>query len=111
MACRCQKILPLCNVSVCDVIDFGIQAQKEGEHRLVLSYLGIEFTKLASFGVGQQIIFPASGLNENYTYTGTLFEPDGNQIVIQSGEIEYDCFSFQTTLAFAIDEPADGSTS
>lgn len=107
--CFCQKILPLCKVSVCGDIDFGITAQKQGLHKLELEFLGVIYNKFASFEVDEQIIFSASGLNENYTYTGKLYEPDGNLIVIQSGAVDYDCFSFQTTLSFQLTDETEGS--
>ena len=107
--CCCTKILSLCKFSVCGDIDFGIQAVQGGTHTLELEFLGVTFTKEKHFEGDDDIIFPASGLNENYIYTGKLFDPDGKQIVIKKGDIEYDCFSFETSLAYAIVDEEEGS--
>jgi hypothetical protein len=102
--CCCTKTLSLCNVSVCGDIDFGIEAQKDGVHKLELEFLGVTFFKEQTFAFGERIKFSASGLNESYCYTGKMFDPDGKQILIRKNEIDYDCFSFETSLTFEIAE-------
>lgn len=102
--CCCTKTLRLCSVNVCaeSVIDFGITAQVEGTHQLILKFLGVEVLIEKDFAVDDQMTFPVGGLNENFTYTARIYEPDGKQVVIRKDSVEYDCFEFQTVLKLAL---------
>jgi hypothetical protein len=44
------------------------------------------------------MIFPIDELNENYEYTVELFDPNGDRIIIQKDEVNYDCFRFKTVI-------------
>ena len=108
MACCCSNILELCRVSVCDagLVKTGIAAPATGTYKLVLDYLETEVTVEAAIEEGQDIEFPAGDLNENYKYTGKIVGPDGEQLTMTVGEIQYNCLSFQTQLAFTLN-PVD----
>lgn len=99
--CCCSKILKLCKVNACDSIDFGITAQAEGVHKLVLDFLGSLTTLTETFGNGDEIIFPVTDLNENMIFTARLYQPDGKQIIISKDGVEYDCFEFKTIINVA----------
>lgn len=93
--CCCVKTLRLCKTSACDDIDFGITAQTPGKHSLVIEFLGREITITKTFAADDEITFPASSLNENFTFKGKLFDPFDKQIVIRKDDIYYDCVEFK----------------
>lgn len=100
MACCCKNVLHLCKVPVCgsSLIDTGIIADATGEHKLVIDFLDAEFTIKANITSGQPIKFPSGGLNENYTFTGQVFKPNGDLIsfTVEGDETVFDCVSFST---------------
>lgn len=100
--CCCVKTLKLCSVPVCGDLDFGITAQVEGVHKLSLDFLGIQMIINKEFDIGEEIIFPMTSLNENFTYYGKLSDPDGKEIVISKGGIEYDCVKFETSISVVL---------
>jgi hypothetical protein len=112
MACCCTRIKHLCNVPVCGdnaFIHTGVDAPADGMYNLVLEFLGIEF-RIGTTGVtGEELLFPAHELNENYTFTGKIVGPDGQVVTFEEGEepnvITYDCISFKTILSFVISQP------
>lgn len=113
MACCCTNILQLCNVPVCGagaVIKTGVNAAVDGIHKLVLEFLGVEYTVQADIIATEEIIFPAGELNENYHFTGKIFDPAGAQISIIQGEepdqITYDCIGFKTVVSYTVNEIA-----
>lgn len=100
MNCCCTNTLDFCRQGICgDGIDFDILAQVSGVHTLLIDFLGIQISVLASFEVGDKIIFPTNLLNENYQYTGNIFDPNGAKILIRKNDIDYDCFKFLTTIS------------
>ena len=102
MSC-CDKILKLCDVPVCSgIIETGIKAQVDGVHKLKVTYLNTEFVIEADLLVDDDVNFPADQLNENYTYTGKLYQPDGSPISIQKNSTTYNCISFKTMLSYTI---------
>lgn len=102
--CCCTNTLRLCKAPVCGTIDFGITAQLAGIYRMVFEFLGVEYTRYKEFEVDEAIIFPLDGMNESYTFTVRIYEPDNKQVVIQKDDIEYDCFEFETRMAYAMNE-------
>ena len=99
--CCCIKTLRLCKASVCDDIDFGITAQVPGEHKLILDFLGIQIIITKDFAFDDEITFPASSLNESFTYSGKLYDPSGKQIIIRKDDVDYDCIEFTTNITIA----------
>lgn len=102
--CCCKNVLNLCKIPVCGEVDFGITAQQDGTHQLVVNFLETEITVNKSFSIGDQIVFDVSRLNEDYTFLSQLFAPDGKQILIRKDNVDYDCISFQTVMAYSITE-------
>ena len=100
--CVCTNVLDYCNQNVCDTIDFGVLASVAGEHKLITDFLGVEIQLTASFSIGERIVFPITGLNENFQYTCELFNPDDIQITINKDGVQYDCFKFQTKIKIAV---------
>lgn len=87
--------MKLCKVSACDDIDLGITAQVSGSHKLVVDFLGREITITKTFAASDEITFPASSLNENFTFSAKLYDPTGKQIVIRKDDVDYDCVEFK----------------
>lgn len=102
--CCCTKILNLCKVAVCGEaeLDLHVTAQVEGEHELRLNYLGVQLSLKETFEADGAIKFPTAELNENYTYLGELFDPNGDKILIQKDGINYDCIQFETVLSYEL---------
>lgn len=99
MPCCCERILNLCDVPICETLELNeLATGSSGEniYKLVLDFLNITVTVEQSQTEGQNIVFDVSGLNENYQYTGQIFDADGNKITINVGGIEYDCIKFKT---------------
>lgn len=101
--CCCKKTLNICSVSICDDgIDIGITAQVDGEHKMIVEFLSVQYVIVKTFAVDDKIIFPVSSLNESFTYTARVYEPDGKQVVIEKDAIQYDCFKFKTVVNVAV---------
>lgn len=100
--CCCTKTLYFCKQDICGEIDFDIKALVPGEHQLVTYFLNNRVTIKAEFEVGDEIVFPLDGLNENYQYTVELYDPNGSRINIRKDDIDYDCFKFQTVINVAV---------
>jgi hypothetical protein len=102
MSCCCSKIKELCSVQVCEggLIETGIVAPATGEYKLVLDFLGTEFTITKDFLIDEDLSFPAQGLNENFKYTGKVLDPNGDKLSF--GEELFDCVSFQTKLSYEV---------
>ena len=96
--CQCTNTLDFCDQDVCGEIDFDVLAQVEGDHTLKLDYLQTKITLTQSFQVEEKIIFPVTSLNENFQYTGELYDPNGVKIVISKNGVEYDCIKFNTVV-------------
>lgn len=100
--CCCTHTLKYCNQDICDEIDFDIKAQVDGTHKLITYFLGKKVTILKDFSIGDNLIFPLSGLNENYEYTVELFDPNNAKVLIRKDDTDYDCFNFSTTINMTI---------
>lgn len=114
MACCCTRIKNLCNVPVCGdaaVINTGVDATADGIYTLVLQFLNVEFRIGANGVTGEELVFPAHELNENYTFTGKIIGPDGQVVTFQEGEepnvVTYDCISFKTMLSYVVSVPEE----
>lgn len=73
---------------------------------MVFDFLGVQFTVEKEFDVDEQITFPTTDLNEDYTYHMKLVEPDGKQVIIRKDEIDYDCFEVKTIISYAVNSVA-----
>lgn len=100
MSCCCTKILELCKVNSCGDINTGILATDTGIHKLVVDFLNVQLQVDAEINIGDEIIFPASTLNESYKFTGYIIGPDGEKMTLTKDAVDYDCLSFETVIAY-----------
>jgi len=47
---------------------------------------------------GETVIFTLTNLNENYTYSGQIIDPNGEIVTLEVNGIEYDCIEFSTKI-------------
>ena len=98
MSCCCTNTLDLCKQNVCDSIDMGIGAAIPGTYKLVMYFLGMRISIEKEFIVGQQIIFPLEGLNEEFEFISELYDPIGDKLTKIIDGVEYNCFKFKTVI-------------
>lgn len=99
--CCCTNTLDLCRQSPCDMLDIGITAQIPGVFKFKLDFLGTEIILSEEFEVDDEIEFDITGLNENMTFTGKLYQPNDKQIIISKSGVNYDCIKFKTVISVA----------
>ncbi len=99
--CCCTSTLDLCKNSVCDMLDIGITAQIPGVFTFVLDFLGTTITLAEELEVDDPISFDITGLNENMTFTGKIYQPNDKQIVLNKDGVLYDCIKFKTAISVA----------
>lgn len=99
--CCCTNTLDLCRQSVCDTLDIGITAQLHGVYKFIVDFLGTEITLAEEFEVDDELEFDITGLNENMTFTGKLYQPNDKQIIISKDGVSYDCIKFKTVISVA----------
>lgn len=109
MPCCCVKTLNLCSKSICGSIEFDVLANGEsGEsglpnyYTLVLDYLGTQIRLKQIQESGQKVTFNIGSLNENFEYTGNIYDSEGELVSITSGEDVYDCVKFKTVQGIGI---------
>lgn len=107
MPCCCLKTLNLCNVPVCGTLELDIIAIDAGSpngatYKLVLDFLNVQITLEQEQTEGQNVKFDVSALNENYQYTGKLFDPNGDLVTIDDSPNSYDCIKFKTIMNVAV---------
>jgi len=107
MSCCCVKILNLCSHPVCGslVIDkaagglpSGAESGAENNYTLVLDYFQTQITLTEEQTEGQNIHFDISGLNENFEFTGQIFDSNGNLLSVTVDGEDYDCVRFKTVI-------------
>lgn len=104
MPCCCIKTLNLCNVPVCGTLEILQASTAPTEsgvanvYSLILDYLetAVSLTQLQT--EGENIKFNIGNLNENFQYTGQLFDADGNKVSITKDGEDYDCIKFRTII-------------
>lgn len=99
MPCCCVNTLNLCSVPVCGTLEIKQAATSSGAYTLLLDFLDTNVSLIAEQIEGENIAFDVSKLNENFQYTGQLFDSDGNLVSITVGETEYDCIKFKTIIS------------
>lgn len=111
MPCCCLNILNLCDKPVCGVLTLDVAAgglpsgAESGDlnnYTLVLDYLAITITLTEEQTEGENIHFDISGLNENFQYTGQVFDSSGNVVSTTVDEVVYDCIKFKTVVNVAV---------
>lgn len=103
MPCCCVKILNLCKVRVCGVLELAQSATEaesgvENAYSLVLDFLDTTVTIVNKQQAGENIVFDVSDLNENYEYTGQVFDSAGQPVMISYNSAQYDCIKFKTVI-------------
>lgn len=100
MPCCCIKTLNLCNVHVCGSLEIEqlIGSGEGGDYTLKLDYFNTQITLSEQQVDGTNIIFDVSGLNENFEFTGQIFDSAGNLVSITVGDEVYDCIKFKTIM-------------
>lgn len=103
MPCCCSRILNLCNKPVCGVLEFTHEATAPESgaaniYTLVLDYLDTLVSIVAEQTEGENIRFDISDLNENFQYTGQIFDSRGNLVTIGDSGDTYDCIKFKTII-------------
>lgn len=83
------------------MLDIGITAQQNGVYKFKLDFLGSEVVLQETLEVDDEISFDITGLNENMTFTGQLYQPDGKQIIIKKNGVNHDCIKFKTVISVA----------
>ena len=105
MSCFCcESVYNLGCVPACEgnFIDTGIIAG-EGEggvYTMVFNFDGIEVSTSATIADGDSIKFEfdSNCMNESYTYTAQIYDPEGDIVPLTYEEITYDCIKFQTII-------------
>lgn len=104
MPCCCLKTLNLCNVPVCGsliinqhatALESGAESGTLNDYDLVLDYLQTQITLTEEQTEGENIHFDISMLNENFEYTGKIYDSNGDPIMIG---VFYDCIKFKTVM-------------
>lgn len=105
-SCNCKNVFYVfMPVGTCllDKVSFGMPAPQAGEYVMKLSFLNEEITIKSTLQMGADVAFNTVGLNENYEWVATVYNPDGTQLKkpYTDGK-EFDCFSFRTTLKLSL---------
>lgn len=103
MACCCTETLNLCDTPVCGSLELPLAAGAGdsgggNEYRLVIDYLQTQITLKQEQTEGENITFDVSALNENFQYTGQVYDPNGTLVVFAVSGVNYDCVKFKTVL-------------
>jgi hypothetical protein len=82
------------------VIDFDmiVTGGMAGDWTLQLTFGRQIQNFVVSLAVGDDIKFNLTNLNEYYTYSLTLLDPDGNVVMVEVNGVEYDCLEFKTQI-------------
>lgn len=97
----CEKTLNLGCLNACNAIyDTGIVADAitAGTWILELTFGSVNIYYSVDVLDGETVIFTLSNLNENYTYSGQIIDPNGEIVMIEVNGIEYDCIEFSTKI-------------
>ena len=97
----CEKSLNLGCFNACNfVYNTGIvvDALTEGVWVLELTFGSVNVYYSVDVLDGETVIFTLTNLNENYTYSGQIINPNGEVVNIEFNGIEYDCIEFSTKI-------------
>ena len=97
----CEKTLNLGCLNACGAVyNTGIVVDSitEGTWVLELTFGSVNIYYSVDVLDGETVIFTLTNLNENYTYTGQIVDPNGNVVKIKVDGIEYDCIEFSTKI-------------
>lgn len=97
----CEKTLNLGCLNACNAIyDTGIVADAitAGTWVLELTFGSVNIYYSVDVLDGETVIFTLTNLNENYTYSGQIIDPNGEIVIFEVNGIEYDCIEFSTKI-------------
>lgn len=97
----CEKSLNLGCLNACNAIyNTGIVADAltEGTWVLELTFGSVNIYYSVDVLDGETVIFTLTNLNENYTYSGQIIDPNGEIVTLEVNGIEYDCIEFSTKI-------------
>lgn len=90
-------MVPVCGTLEIEKAATGVSGD-ENNYQLVLDFLQTQITLDQVQIEGENIEFDISALNENFEYTGKIYDAEGNLVTITVGEDEFDCIKFKTTI-------------
>ena len=84
MPCNCSKSCQ-CPTDLgcfdpCGELATGLDAFATGDYVLTVGYLGKTVKVVAAQTALSEIVFSLEGLNENFTFQGTVTDPDGEVV-------------------------------
>lgn len=97
----CEKTLNLGCLNACDAVyntGIVVDALTEGTYILELTFGSVNIYYSVDVEDGETVIFTLTNLNENYTYSGQIIDPNGKIINIEVDGVEYDCIEFSTKI-------------
>lgn len=97
----CEKSLNLGCFNACNFIyNTGIVADAltAGTWILELTFGSVNVYYSVYVLDGETVIFTLTNLNENYTYSGQIIDPNGEIVTLEVNGIEYDCIEFSTKI-------------
>ena len=90
---------PVCGYLVVEKAAEGVSGSgEENEYQLVIDFLQTQITLTEAQIEGENIQFDISALNENFEYTGKIYDTNGDLVTITIGEDEFDCIKFKTVV-------------
>lgn len=97
----CKKTLNLgCRNPCNDIYHTGIVANSStvGVWILELTFGSVSIYYSVDVLDGEEVVFTLTNLNENYTYSGQIIDPNGEIINIEVDGVIYDCIEFSTKI-------------
>jgi len=90
---------PVCGYLEIEKAAEGVSGSgEENDYQLVIDFLQTQITLTEAQIEGENIQFDISALNENFEYTGKIYDANGDLVVITIGEDEFDCIKFKTVV-------------
>lgn len=94
MSCCCITVKNLCKVPACDTLGIKLPdttAASAGVYTLKVSFLGAEYIiSSADLEIEADIIFSTAGLNEFQEFTGKVYDPAGEPVLVGG----FECIQF-----------------
>jgi hypothetical protein len=97
----CEKTLNLGCLNACNAVyDTGIvvDALTAGTWVLELTFGSVSIYYSVDVLDGETVIFTLTNLNESYTYSGQIIDPNGEIVTLEVNGTEYDCIEFSTKI-------------
>jgi len=90
---------PVCGYLEIEKVAEGVSGSgEENNYQLVIDFLQTQITLTEAQIEGENIQFDVSALNENFEYTGKIYDANGDLVTITIGEDEFDCVKFKTVV-------------